>query len=153
MVSPQLKVVSSQSSLGAALHYVIGRSDKEGDMTPGSIVLWAMIFGIPALFMLLAWIGFLTLFRAELSRIFAWPALIFTTSSVWAAIWAIAHIHELAKRSSLDYGFERRVFALAFVGLIAAVIWVFRSRQWSSWGTLSVAVWMSVVFAMICSTM
>jgi len=66
-------------------------------MTPGSIVLWAMIFGMPALFMLLAWIGFLTLFRAELSRIFAWPALIFTTSSVWAAIWAIAHIHELAK--------------------------------------------------------
>jgi hypothetical protein len=103
--------------------------------------------------MLFVWIGFFTRYKAELRRVIAWPALIFTSLSSWAAIWGSVHLAEMFKRSAFDFGFEQRAFWLSIFGMMASLVWVIRSRQWCSWGTLSVALWMSAVWMLACAAL
>lgn len=103
--------------------------------------------------MVLIWAVFLARYKPELRRFSAWLALLCTTASVFAGVWGLMHVDELAKRSPFDYGYEGRAWLLGAIGFLSALVWVVRSRQWCSRGTLILAGWMSLVWMLICSTL
>ncbi len=116
-------------------------------------ITWTLVFCLPCAVMVLVWAAFLRRYTEELQRFSAWPALLFTTVSAFAGVWGMMHLDELAKRAPFDYGYEGRAWLLGAIGFISALVWVIRSRQWCSWGTLIIAGWMSLVWMAICSTL
>ena len=115
-------------------------------------VAWAIVFCVPSILMVPIWAAFLVRYRPELRRISAWLALLFTTASVFAGVWGLMHLEALRARSLLDWHYEERAWLLSTLGLISALVWVARSRQWYSWGTLLVASWTQLVWMAIFST-
>lgn len=113
---------------------------------------WSFVFGIPCVIMLFIFSAFLKPYKREGTGVVAWPALLFTTASTFAGVWGLINIKQLSKRAPFDYGYEARALLFGLAGVVCALVWVIYSRNWRSWGTLTVAAWMSLVWLMVCST-
>ena len=111
------------------------------------------IFAIPSAAMIAVWWGFVASWRSEKGRILALPGLVVTSITACIAIGGFVNLHRLRARSYFNYGFERHAATIAYLAVIAAVVWVVRSRTWKSWGTLAVAVWMALAWTAACATL
>lgn len=114
--------------------------------------IWALVFYISGALIALTWATTILRCRPELKRLSACTALLFTTVTCFTGAWGMLHLEELRRRSMLDWHFEERGWLLDTVGLIAALIWVSRSRNWCSWGTLAVAAFLQLAWLSIFSS-
>lgn len=113
--------------------------------------VWALIFGLPLITLVFIWARCLFSARSESKRVAAWPALLFTMASAFAGVWGLLHAAELSKRSAFDYGYECKAWLISLIGLIAAIVWVVRVKQWLSWATLVIAGWLNLIWMMLAS--
>jgi uncharacterized membrane protein len=113
------------------------------------VLLWSFIYGVPAALMLFFWTAFLTRNRDQMKNRAAWVALFGATYPALAGVYALTHVYKMAARVSTDYRFEKTALGFAILAVIAVIVWLRRSRQFSSWGTLAVAIWMGIVWTAV----
>jgi hypothetical protein len=87
-----------------------------------------------------------TRYVRESTRPSAWLALLLTSLSGIAALYAVVNLGELIKRSITDVNLEAIGLILAFSGFIAALVWFVRSRNLCAVGTLITASWLSFIW-------
>jgi hypothetical protein len=102
----------------------------------------------PSLALTALWVVFLTRYRGDDKRISAWLALLFTSISGIAALWAVAHLNELQHRSRMDMTYENVSTTVAAVGWVAALVWFARSSSLCAVGTMLTAFWVFFVFSL-----
>jgi hypothetical protein len=103
---------------------------------------------LPGILLSVLWVTFLTRFKRERTRTSAWFALLLTSSSGIAGLWAVANLGKLWNRSITDTAYEWRAWALAVAGFVAAFIWMVRSRNLYAAGTLLIALWLSFIWSL-----
>jgi hypothetical protein len=103
---------------------------------------------LPSIVLAVLWTAFLTRYDRDRARVSAWFALLFTSFSGIAALWAFARLEQLSKRSHMDYSFEGWAGGLALMGFVAAFVWLVRSRSLCAVSTLLVAVWLSWIYSL-----
>lgn len=116
-------------------------------------LLFPLIYGTLASALFAVWFSLTTRYRSELKHLSAWLALAFTTGSCVFGVWGLFHLTELQRRNFFDFGFERRAASIAYVGFVSAIVWVMRSRRWSSWMTLGIATCLSLLWTGACATL
>ncbi len=102
--------------------------------------------------MLLVWLLFFTLYRSRRGEVPGYISILgMACASIpaWAGVWALLHVMKMAMRDPNDYTFEHVCFGVALLGAIASVVWVLRSKQICSFGTLLSSVWMALVWGAI----
>jgi hypothetical protein len=100
----------------------------------------------PSLLLATLWAAFFTRYVRESTRPSAWLALLLTSLSGIAALYAVVNLGELIKRSITDVNLEAIGLILAFSGFIAALVWFVRSRNLCAVGTLITASWLSFIW-------
>ena len=107
-----------------------------------SLLELKLSFTLPAILLSVLWAAFLTRYKHERTRASAWVALLLTSASGIAALWAVANLGELSKRPITDFTYEGRAMMLATTGFVAAFIWMVRSRNLCAASTLSISLWL-----------
>jgi hypothetical protein len=112
---------------------------------------WALIYGVPSLVMPILLLLFFLVYRkrSAVPDYISVLSMLCATIPAWAGVWALTHVMKMAMREPNDYTFERTCFTFAVLGAIAAVVWILRSRQVCSFGTLLSSVWMALVWGAI----
>jgi hypothetical protein len=102
----------------------------------------------PSLVLATLWAVFFIRYRRESTRKSAWLALLLTSLSGIAALWAVVNMNELVKRPITDTTYESIGLALAASGFIAALVWFVRSRNLCAVGAMLTASWLSFIWAL-----
>jgi len=94
------------------------------------------------------WALFFTRHKSDNRRPSAWLALIFTSLSALAALWACTHLNELSKRSMMDMTYESWATAVAAMGWLGGLVWLVRSPSICAVGTMLAAFWLFFIFSL-----
>lgn len=116
------------------------------------MIRWSLIYGVPALLMLVVWAVYFTVNRARNKEIALWISLLAMASATipaFAGVYALTHVYTMASRGPTDFTFERVSMVFGLLGAVTGIVWVIRSRRFCSWSTLAVSVWMSLVWGAI----
>ena len=116
-------------------------------------IAWSLIYGVPLLTLGFVVALLLRRYQAERRRISAWFAIIFTALSALGGVWGLIILDQLSKRNRWDYGYERRCFDLAFIGGVATLVWVIRSRKLPAFLTLAASLWIGILWMLNLSTL
>jgi len=100
----------------------------------------------PSFVLAALWAVFFACYKRESTRPSAWLALLLTSFSGIAALYAVVDLSELTKRSITDVNYEAIALILAISGFIAALVWFVRSRNLCAVGTLITASWLSFIW-------
>ena len=100
----------------------------------------------PSLLLAIICTMFFTRYKSQRTRPSAWLALLLTSSSAIAALYAAIELSELMKRSITDVNYEAISLMLAISGFIASLVWFVRSRNLCAVGALIAASWLCVIW-------
>jgi hypothetical protein len=113
-----------------------------------STLILSLIYVTPIILIGASWRRIYKRQGQDKHRISAWLGSIFTVASAMSGLWGLVIIDQLAKRSRLDYGYERHCFDLALLGFIGSLIWFIRSRNLSSTLTLVASLWITIFWGL-----
>ncbi len=142
---------SQWATIGPELHGVhwfgnYQRSHKGIDKEMHTFLELKLGLASPSLVLATLWAVFFTRYPLENKRPSAWFALLLTSLSGFAALYAVVNLSELTKRSITDVNYEAMGLILATSGFIAALVWFVRSRNLCAVGTLITASWLCVIW-------
>lgn len=111
-----------------------------------SVTELKLSLALPSIVLAVLWTAFFIRYHRDRARWSAWLALMLTSCSAVAALWAFANLEQLSKRSYTDY--ERWAGGFALMGFVAAFVWLVRSRNLCAVSTMLVAIWLSWVYSL-----
>jgi hypothetical protein len=100
----------------------------------------------PSLVLATLWAVFFTRYTCDRKLPSAWLALLLTSFSGFAALYAVVDLSELMKRSITDVNYEAMGLIPAISGFIASLVWFVRSRNLCAVGTLITASWLCFIW-------
>lgn len=109
--------------------------------------------GVPSALMIWVAVRIVRVQRKELRSPLAWPAWLFTAASTFAGILGLILLERLSKRSGFDYGYEGTAWLLGAIGFVFSIGWLAHSRSRVALTTFGVAIWMSLLWTLVCSTL
>jgi hypothetical protein len=118
-----------------------------------SFETWWLLFGVPLLTMLIAWIGLVSRWRTikyRAMRLLVSIAMIFPTAAALLACGGLAYV----QRGGIVHdalGFYGNGFLVSLTGVLLGVAVAIALRRWFSLAALAVSTWMFLLFALMAS--
>jgi hypothetical protein len=110
---------------------------------------WWMIFGVPLLIMVIAWIGLLASWSTEKNRVLITAAMLFPTVATLIACGGLAYVQRGGKVDALAvYGIG---FFASFPGAMIGFVVALTFKRWFSALALGVSTWMLFWFGLMMS--
>jgi hypothetical protein len=114
---------------------------------------WWLLFGVPLLTMLIAWVGLVWRWRTieyRAMRLLVSIAMIFPTAAGLLACGGLAYV----QRGGIVHdalGFYGNGFLVSLIGVLLGVVVAIALRRWFSLAALAVSTWMFLLFALMAS--
>jgi Sec-independent protein secretion pathway component TatC len=114
-----------------------------------SFETWWVIFGVPLLIMVVAWIGLVSSWNAEKNRVLITVAMFFPTVATLIACGGLAYVQRGGKVDAL--GVYGDGFFASLPGAILGFIVALKFKRWFSALALGVSTWMLFWFGLMMS--
>jgi len=117
-----------------------------------SFAVWWILFGMPLIAVVAAWLGLFANWRTEAQTFLMASGIVFPTVSTLLACGALMYVQFGGTVGSRDYRIEAWGLLLALAGGAMGLTVSLLFRRWFSILALGVSVWMSALFFLMAAT-
>ena len=117
-----------------------------------SFVVWWVLFGMPLIAVVTAWLGLFASWTAEPQSFLMASGIAFPTASTLLACGALAYVQLGGRFGFRDYRIEAWGLLLALVGVAMGLAVALLFQRWFSALAMGASVWMSALFFLMAST-